>query len=111
MISGQSRKVGSKCQLKNAGNSGISCGRCKKMASWPPRRASWRFDRAVWRTLRSLMKAVLFDRFGEPAEVLAVRDVPLPEVGPGQVRVRMLASPVNPSDLMTVRGQYGRRPP
>jgi len=56
------------------------------------------------------MKAVVFDRFGEPAEVLQVRDVPLPEPGPGQVRVRMLASPVNPSDLLVVRGQYGRRP-
>src|SRR5262249_21767075 len=30
--------------------------------------------------------------------------------GRGQVRVRMLASPINPSDLLTVRGEYGRRP-
>ena len=57
------------------------------------------------------MKAVVFDRFGDPAEVLHVRDVPVPEPGRGQVRVRMLASPVNPSDLMTVRGVYGRLPP
>jgi len=56
------------------------------------------------------MQAVVFDRFGDPAEVLQVRDVPLPEPGPGQVRVRMLASPVNPSDLLVVRGQYGRLP-
>jgi NADPH:quinone reductase-like Zn-dependent oxidoreductase len=56
------------------------------------------------------MKAVVFDRFGEPAEVLQVRDVPLPEPGAGQVRVRMVASPINPSDLLTVRGQYGRLP-
>jgi NADPH:quinone reductase-like Zn-dependent oxidoreductase len=56
------------------------------------------------------MRAVVFDRFGEPAEVLQVRDVPVPEPGPGQVRVRMRASPVNPSDLLVVRGQYGRLP-
>src|SRR5229473_1080713 len=57
------------------------------------------------------MKAVVFDRFGLPEEVLQVREVPAPpEPGPGQVRVRMLASPVNPSDLLYVRGQYGRRP-
>src|SRR5271168_1638866 len=56
------------------------------------------------------MKAVVFERFGEPAEVLHVRDVPTPEPGPGQVRVRMIASPINPSDLMTIRGQYGRVP-
>lgn len=57
------------------------------------------------------MKAIVFDRCGEPEEVLQVRDVPAPEPGPGQVRVRMLASPVNPSDLMFTRGIYGKQPP
>src|SRR5438034_3064213 len=56
------------------------------------------------------MKALVFDRFGPPGEVLQLRDVPVPEPGPGQVRVRMLAAPVNPSDLLVVRGQYGRLP-
>lgn len=56
------------------------------------------------------MQAVQFHEFGEPADVLDLADVPLPEPGPGEVRVRMLASPVNPSDLMTVRGTYGRLP-
>jgi NADPH:quinone reductase-like Zn-dependent oxidoreductase len=56
------------------------------------------------------MKALVFDRFGEPSEVLQLQDVPVPEPGPGQVRVRMLASPINPSDLMVVRGAYGRLP-
>ncbi|HKI33273.1 MAG TPA: zinc-dependent alcohol dehydrogenase family protein [Gemmataceae bacterium] len=56
------------------------------------------------------MKAAIFDRFGVPEEVLQVREVPLPEPGRNQVRLRMLASPINPSDLMTVRGEYGSRP-
>jgi NADPH:quinone reductase len=56
------------------------------------------------------MKALVFQRFGEPSEVLQLQEVPATEPGPGQVRVRMLASPINPSDLMTVRGQYGRLP-
>ena len=56
------------------------------------------------------MKAVVFDRFGEPAEVLRVREVPTPEPGPGEVRVRLTASPVNPSDLLVVRGLYGVLP-
>ncbi len=56
------------------------------------------------------MRAVVFTEFGEPAEVLQLREVPLPEPQAGEVRVRMLASPVNPSDLMTVRGTYGTRP-
>ena len=56
------------------------------------------------------MKAVVFERFGDPAEVLQVREVPEPEPGPGQVRVRMLASPIGPADFLTVRGEYGYRP-
>jgi NADPH:quinone reductase-like Zn-dependent oxidoreductase len=57
------------------------------------------------------MRCILFERFGEPAEVLAVREVPVADPGAGEVRVRMLAAPVNPSDLLTVRGQYARLPP
>ena len=34
--------------------------------------------------------------------MLQVREVPDPEPGPGQVRVRMILSPVNPSDLLVV---------
>ncbi len=56
------------------------------------------------------MKSIMFDQFGEPADVLSVREVPMPEPGPGQVRVRMIASPVNPSDLLVVRGRYGVLP-
>jgi NADPH:quinone reductase-like Zn-dependent oxidoreductase len=56
------------------------------------------------------MKAAIFERFGEPSEVLTLRDLPDPEPGPGQVRVRMIASPINPSDLMVVRGRYGVLP-
>lgn len=52
------------------------------------------------------MKAVQFDRHGDPAEVLSVRDLPTPVPARGEVLVRMLASPVNPSDLMYVAGQY-----
>jgi NADPH:quinone reductase-like Zn-dependent oxidoreductase len=56
------------------------------------------------------MKAAVFESFGEPSEVLQVRDVPIPEPGPGEVRVRMIASPINPSDLMVVEGRYGVLP-
>jgi NADPH:quinone reductase-like Zn-dependent oxidoreductase len=56
------------------------------------------------------MKAVVCDAWGEPEKVLHVRDVPSPRCGRGQVRIRMLASPINPSDLFMVRGVYGHQP-
>ena len=58
------------------------------------------------------MKALRFAKSGEPAKVLTVQECPLPEPGQGEVRVRMLASPVNPSDLLFVRGlEPGIQPP
>ena len=56
------------------------------------------------------MQAALFEESGDPESVLKVSELPLPKPGPGQVRVRMLASPINPSDLMFIRGVYGRTP-
>jgi NADPH:quinone reductase-like Zn-dependent oxidoreductase len=52
------------------------------------------------------MRAAVFEKFGDSQEVLQVREVPEPHPGPGEVRVRMILSPVNPSDLLFVRGQY-----
>lgn len=56
------------------------------------------------------MKALIHQTFGDPAEVLAVEERPLPEPGPGEVRVRMLLSPIHNHDLWTVRGTYGFKP-
>jgi NADPH:quinone reductase-like Zn-dependent oxidoreductase len=52
------------------------------------------------------MKAIQFEQYGEPVKVLTVQERPIPEPGKGEVRVRILASPVNPSDLLFVRGHY-----
>lgn len=56
------------------------------------------------------MKAVVFNAAGEPDNVLSCQDVDEPVPGPGEVLVRMLASPVNPSDQMFVRGIYAVAP-
>lgn len=52
------------------------------------------------------MKSVRFRQYGDPAEVLAVEESAVPEPAPHEARVRMLATPVNPSDLLYVRGLY-----
>jgi NADPH2:quinone reductase len=45
------------------------------------------------------MRAATFSHTGPAREVLHVGDVPTPEPGPGEVRVRIVASGVNPSDV------------
>ena len=56
------------------------------------------------------MQSVRFQEFGEPAEVLKVEEIDKPEPGAGQVLVKMRARPINPSDVLTVRGLYGSLP-
>src|SRR5581483_1066272 len=59
---------------------------------------------------RSKMKSIRFHQFGEPAEVLKIEDVRKPEPGNGEVLLKMLARPINPSDLLTIQGLYGALP-
>ncbi len=54
----------------------------------------------------NLMDVVQFDQPGIPADVLSCVSQPIPHPGHGEVRVRMLAAPINPSDLMFIRGRY-----
>lgn len=56
------------------------------------------------------MRAIRFEQFGPPAEVLHLADLPTPEPGPGQARVRLTHRSINPSDLLTVSGEYGSLP-
>ena len=56
------------------------------------------------------MKVIRFDRFGEPADVLRIEEREAPEPKRGEVLIRMIASPINPSDLLVVRGRYGVLP-
>lgn len=49
----------------------------------------------------STSRAVQLDSFGGP-EVLTIREVPAPQAGPGQIRVRVAAAGLNPMDwIMT----------
>ena len=56
------------------------------------------------------MKSILFEQPGKPADSLKPTEVPLPEPGANEVRVKVIAAPVNPSDLMFVQNLYGIRP-
>ncbi len=56
------------------------------------------------------MKTILFEQTGKPADILKTVESALPEPGPGEVRIRVGASPINPSDIMFVQNLYGIRP-
>src|SRR5260370_2363594 len=62
------------------------------------------------KTQEVLMKALIFRETGEPKSVLKLAEIPTPPLAPGEALVRVLLSPINPSDLHMVRGRYGYQP-
>lgn len=56
------------------------------------------------------MRTAVHEQFGEPAEVMVLRDLPQPTPGPGEVRIRTILSPIHNHDIATVRGVYGYKP-
>ncbi len=52
------------------------------------------------------MKAVWYERTGAATDVLNYGEMPTPEAGPGEVRVRLEASGVNPADVGRRAGSY-----
>ena len=56
------------------------------------------------------MRAVVVDRWMEPSE-LAVREVPDPAVGAGQLGIAVRAAGCNFFDILIVKGQYQVKPP
>ena len=52
------------------------------------------------------MKAVWYERTGAAPDVLSFGEIPTPVAGPGEVRVRLEASGVNPADVGRRAGSY-----
>lgn len=52
------------------------------------------------------MRAIRIERFGGPEALRLVQDLPVPEPGPGEVRVRMAYAGVNYTDIYRREGDY-----
>jgi NADPH2:quinone reductase len=54
------------------------------------------------------MRAAVYSKQGPAREVLRIDELPTPQPGPGEVRVKLRTSGVNPSDWKVRRGGFGR---
>src|SRR6516165_12259468 len=61
--------------------------------------------------MTSTMRAVQILAYDSKPESVSLVELPVPRPGPGQVLVHVAASPINPSDLMFLRGLYGFKKP
>lgn len=64
----------------------------------------------MWRMADSTMRAAVLNEY-IGAMGLRVEDVAKPQPGPGEVLVGVAASPINPSDLAFLDGNYWPKPP
>lgn len=52
------------------------------------------------------MKAVVFDKIGDPVSVLKLAERPVPAIGDGELLVKMTAASVNPGDFLFIQNLY-----
>jgi NADPH:quinone reductase-like Zn-dependent oxidoreductase len=58
-----------------------------------------------------LMRTIRFHEYGEPADVLRLEEAPIPDPGPGCIRVRVEACGLNPADWALCRGLFAANLP
>ncbi|WP_454254802.1 zinc-dependent alcohol dehydrogenase family protein [Pseudomonas sp. Marseille-Q8238] len=58
-----------------------------------------------------MLKAEYQRRGPVPQDVIEAVDLTLPVLQAGQVLIKVLAAPINPSDVLTLTGEYGMLPP
>ena len=55
-------------------------------------------------------KALTYSTFGKPLEVIQLEERSVPAPAGGEVKLRVLASPIHPSDIGIILGKYGKLP-
>jgi NADPH2:quinone reductase len=56
------------------------------------------------------MRSAIHTTFGKPSDVLKISDSPIPQPGPGEVRIKTTLAAIHNHDLITVEGNYGYKP-
>jgi NADPH2:quinone reductase len=56
------------------------------------------------------MRAVLIKSFGNPEDVVHLGEAKIPEAAKGELRIKLLKSPIHNHDLAIIRGTYGYKP-
>jgi trans-2-enoyl-CoA reductase len=55
------------------------------------------------------IKTIVYERHGNPAEVLQIKTEPWPKPAPDEAIVEMRAAPINPADINAIEGKYPAR--
>jgi NADPH:quinone reductase-like Zn-dependent oxidoreductase len=56
------------------------------------------------------MKIIEFAKLGNPADVLKLKEIPSRAPDAGEIRVKIIATPIHPANLLQIAGQYAATP-
>jgi NADPH:quinone reductase-like Zn-dependent oxidoreductase len=56
------------------------------------------------------MKAIIFDQIGKANDVLKLEEILISEPNDNEVRIKILASTINPADMLFIEGKYRMQP-
>src|SRR5438876_5695193 len=59
--------------------------------------------------MNKTIKAIVYERHGNPAEVLQIKAEPWPQPAVDEAIVAMRAAPINPADINAIEGEYPAR--
>ncbi|KAK9481203.1 hypothetical protein V1514DRAFT_323229 [Lipomyces japonicus] len=77
---------------------------------WPLPRRPGAGHAGLRRLFSAQSKAIVYETYGRPLDVLKIHSFPLPDLGPADILVKFLASPINPADINQVEGVYPLKP-
>ncbi|XP_033120609.1 enoyl-[acyl-carrier-protein] reductase, mitochondrial-like [Anneissia japonica] len=76
------------------------------------RRAFFHRTLSLKKRFSSSIHALIYDEYGDPTKVVQLETLnDLPLVDKKSIRIKMLASPINPADINTIQGIYPVKPP
>ncbi|CAI9594994.1 unnamed protein product [Staurois parvus] len=70
----------------------------------------WPAMRLIRRQLSSVARGLVYEKHGEPSQVLRLQRLEVASPTDYEVKVKMLAAPINPSDLNMIQGTYALLP-
>ncbi|XP_077337889.1 enoyl-[acyl-carrier-protein] reductase, mitochondrial isoform X2 [Lithobates pipiens] len=70
----------------------------------------WPGMRMIRRQLSSAVRGLVYEKHGEPAQVLRLQKLEVTSPADYEVAVKMLAAPINPSDINMIQGTYALLP-
>src|SRR5216117_49103 len=69
-----------------------------------------REDAVATTLMNKSINAAVYERHGNPADVLHIESRPWPTPRPDEALVQVRAAPINPADLNQIEGKYPVRP-